>query len=61
MLIAILNQSTRVTDADVLTMTTAIADQVRNDVAPAWDRPPAAVISYGTIPSKAEFQAKVPA
>ncbi len=61
MLIAVINQSTRISDADVLTMTTAVADQIRDDVAPIWDRPPASVISYGTIKSKAEFHAKVPA
>ena len=46
MLIAILNQSTAVTDADVATMTAAIATQVQFDVAPIWDRAPAAVVFY---------------
>ena len=46
MLIAILNQSTAVTDADVATMTAAIATQVQFDVAPNWDRAPAAVVFY---------------
>jgi hypothetical protein len=46
MLIAILNQSTLVSDADAATMTQAIAAQVRLDVAPLWDRSPAAVIFY---------------
>jgi hypothetical protein len=46
MLIAILNQSTLVSDADVAKMTQAIAAQVRLDVAPLWDRAPAAVIFY---------------
>lgn len=46
MLIAVLNQSTRVEDADVATMTQAIADQVKLDVAPLWDRSPASVIYY---------------
>jgi hypothetical protein len=50
MLIAILNQSTLVTNADAATMTQAIASQVRLDVAPLWDRSPAAVIFY-TDPS----------
>jgi hypothetical protein len=50
MLIAILNQSTLVTDADAATMTQAIASQVRLDVAPLWDRSPAAVVFY-TDPS----------
>ena len=49
MLIAILNQSsgaTGVTDADVATMTAAIATQIQVDVAPAWDRAPATVTFY---------------
>ena len=46
MLIAILNQSKAVTDADVATMTAAIATQVQNDVAPVWGRPPAEVVFY---------------
>jgi len=61
MLIAILNQSTRVSDAEVLKMTEAIAKQVRLDVAPLWDRPPASVISYGTLADKAQLKATVPA
>jgi hypothetical protein len=46
MLIAIVNQSTLVSDADAMTMTEAIAAQVRLDAAPLWDRSPAAVIFY---------------
>jgi hypothetical protein len=46
MLIAILNQSTLVSDDDAANMTQAIAAQVRLDVAPLWDRAPAAVIFY---------------
>lgn len=46
MLIAILNQSTLVTDADAQTMTQAIASQVQLDAAPLWDRAPAAVAFY---------------
>ncbi len=46
MLIAILNQSTLVTDAQAATMTQAIASQVKLDAAPLWDRSPAAVIFY---------------
>lgn len=46
MLIAILNQSTLVSDEDAATMTQAIAAQVRLDVAPLWDRAPAAVVFY---------------
>ena len=46
MLIAIVNQSTLVSDQDASTMTQAIAAQVRLDVAPLWDRAPAAVIFY---------------
>jgi len=50
MLIAILNQSTLVSNADAVTMTEAIASQVRLDAAPIWDRSPAAVVFY-TDPS----------
>ena len=50
MLIAILNQSTLVSDADATTMTQAVASQVRLDAAPLWDRAPAAVVFY-TDPS----------
>src|ERR1700756_622021 len=46
MLIAIVNQSTLVSDQDVATMTQAITAQVKLDVAPLWDRSPAAVIFY---------------
>jgi hypothetical protein len=46
MLIAILNQSTLVTNDHVSTMTRAIASQVELDAAPLWDRSPAAVIYY---------------
>src|SRR5499427_7755283 len=46
MLIAILNQSTLVTNADAAAMTQAIASQVRLDAAPLWDRAPAAVVFY---------------
>ncbi len=46
MLIAILNQSTLVSDADAQTMTQAIVKQVRLDAAPLWDRTPAAVVFY---------------
>ena len=62
MLIAILNQSsgatgvTGVTDADVATMTAAIASQIQTDVAPAWNRAPATVTFYnnaGAVPAGA--------
>jgi hypothetical protein len=56
MLIAILNQSTAVTNADVATMTAAIATQIQFDVAPIWDRAPAAVTFYTdptTVPAGA--------
>jgi len=56
MLIAILNQSTVVANADVATMTEAIATQVQFDAAPIWDRAPAAVIFYtdpATVPEAA--------
>jgi hypothetical protein len=46
MLIAILNQSTLVSDTDAATMTRAVASQVRLDAAPLWDRAPAAVVFY---------------
>ena len=53
MLIAILNQSSLVSDEDAATMTEAIAAQVRLDVAPLWERAPAAVTFYtdpGQVP-----------
>ncbi len=50
MLIAILNQSTVVSNADAAAMTQAVATQVRLDAAPLWDRAPAAVVFY-TDPS----------
>jgi hypothetical protein len=56
MLIAILNQSTLVSDNQVATMTRAIAKQVKLDAAPLWDRSPAAVIYYsegGSVPPNA--------
>ena len=46
MLIAILNQSTLISDDQASAMTQAIATQVRMDAAPLWDRSPAAVIFY---------------
>jgi hypothetical protein len=46
MLIAILNQSTLISNSDAAAMTEAIASQVRLDAAPLWDRAPAAVIFY---------------
>ncbi len=46
MLIAILNQSTLISDTDVATMTEAVATQVQLDAAPLWDRAPAAVVFY---------------
>jgi len=56
MLIAILNQSTLVSNADAATMTQAMAAQVRYDAAPIWDRTPAAVVFY-TDPSAVPAQA----
>ncbi len=50
MLIAILNQSTLVSNGDAAAMTQAIAAQVRLDVAPLWDRAPAAVIFFIPTP-----------
>ena len=50
MLIAILNQSTLVSNADAVAMTEAVAAQVRFDAAPIWDRAPAAVV-FDTDPS----------
>jgi hypothetical protein len=46
MLIAILNQSTLVSNTDAATMTQAIATQVQLDAAPIWNRTPAAVVFY---------------
>ena len=46
MLIAILNQSTVLKNADVATMTEGIATQIQSDVAPIWGRAPAAVTFY---------------
>jgi hypothetical protein len=46
MLIAILNQSSLISNDDAAAMTQAIAAQVRLDAAPLWDRAPAAVIFY---------------
>lgn len=46
MLIAILNQSTLVSDTDAETMSRAIAAQIRLDVAPLWDRAQAAIVFY---------------
>jgi len=46
MLIAILNQSGLVSDADAATMTQAVATQVGLDAAPLWDRIPAAVVFF---------------
>jgi hypothetical protein len=46
MLIAILNQSTLVSNTDAAAMTQAVASQVRLDAAPLWDRSPAAVVFY---------------
>ena len=56
MLIAILNQSTLVSNADAMKMTQAVATQVRLDAAPLWDRSPAAVVFYtdpGAVPATA--------
>jgi hypothetical protein len=56
MLIAVLNQSTLVTNDQVAAMTGAIAHQVELDAAPLWDRSPAAVIFYSAasdIPNNA--------
>jgi hypothetical protein len=56
MLIAILNQSSLVTNDQAAAMTQAIATQVRMDAAPLWDRSPAAVIFYtdpGAVPATA--------
>jgi hypothetical protein len=49
MLIAVFNQSKRITDKEALEMTKAVATQVRIDAAPIWDKAPAAVIYYGTV------------
>jgi hypothetical protein len=46
MLIAVLNQSTLISDADAATMTQAVATQVRLDTAPLWHRVPAEVVFF---------------
>jgi hypothetical protein len=46
MLVAIVNKSSLVTNAETAAMTQAIASQIQLDVAPLWDRAPAAVIFY---------------
>src|SRR5438034_598050 len=46
MLVAIVNQSSLVSNEDAAAMTRAIASQIQLDVAPLWDRSPAAVIFY---------------
>ena len=46
MLIAVLNQSNLVPADDAATMTRAVAEQVRLDAAPLWDRAPAAVVFF---------------
>jgi len=46
MLIAIVNQSTLVSNSDAAVMTQAIATQIQLDAAPLWDRAPAAVVFY---------------
>jgi hypothetical protein len=56
MLIAIMNQSTLVSNDDAQKMTQAVAAQVRYDAAPMWDRAPAAVIFY-TDPNSVPEQA----
>src|SRR5215471_14293279 len=61
MLVAVINQSKRVTDQELLQMTTAIATQIRQQAAPLWDKPPAAVVSYGTISNEKELKQRVPA
>jgi hypothetical protein len=62
MLIAILNQSTKVSDPEAAQMTQAVATQVRLDAAPIWDQAPAAVIYYGTFaPGTTKMPSTVPA
>jgi hypothetical protein len=61
MLIAILNQSTKIKDAEASRMTQAVATQVRRDAAPIWDRAPASVIYYGTFaPGTTQMPSNVP-
>ncbi len=62
MLIAILNQSTKITEPQAIRMTQAIAKQVRVDAAPIWDKAPASIIYYGTFaPDEKEMPRTVPA
>jgi hypothetical protein len=51
MLVAIVNKSSLVTSSDAATMTQTIARQIQLDVAPLWDRAPAAVIFYSDAAS----------
>jgi hypothetical protein len=61
MLIAILNQSTRITDEQASQMTQAVAAQVRLDAAPIWNQAPASVIYYGTFaPGTSKMPSAVP-
>lgn len=56
MLIAIVNESNLVANPDAAAMTQAVASQIQLDVAPLWNRAPAAVIFYtdpSAIPSGA--------
>lgn len=46
MLIAIVNSSSLIDNADAETMTAAVAEQVTRDAAPIWERPPAQVVFY---------------
>jgi hypothetical protein len=46
LLIAIVNQSSLVSNADAATITQAIASQIKLDGAPIWDRAPGAVVFY---------------
>ena|SRR5438046_1280862 len=58
MFLAVINQSTRFSDQDAATATTACAAQLRLHVAPLWDMVPASAVFYAdaaAVPSSADL------
>ncbi len=58
MFLAVISQSTRFSDADAATATTACAAQLRLHVAPLWDMVPASVVFYpdsAAVPASADL------